>query len=259
MSTRERIERGSGKVGSDSLPPIDWSDKAAGSKERRRRLVAEHKCVDCCQVKPETLAGAYRCNACNKRRSERARALKNGEAQKRAPLSEEERLEYKRAYNRDYMKDLRRWRRENGLCVICGAKDAYTMAGRASCAECAEKKREYDEAKRRTNGVKKKAIVEHEPTKEERLGLKRSAWADNGRCYICGEPLDGGKQAGGEPARLCAYHLKKLEEAGRKSRENRRKRPTPPWSNNKSAWDNYFRLLENWEKRGENHVATKED
>lgn len=45
--------------------------------------------------------------------------------------------------DREFEKRRRKVRRESGLCTICGREDAYTMAGRALCAICAQKANEW--------------------------------------------------------------------------------------------------------------------
>ena len=55
----------------------------------------------------------------------------------------------------EYFVQLRALRKKLLLCQRCGKKDAYTMAGRCRCAECAEKEAEYKRLYYAENKAKK--------------------------------------------------------------------------------------------------------
>lgn len=78
------------------------------------------------------------------------------------------------------------WARKNsGLCVQCGKEDAYTMNGRARCAECSRKKTERA----------KKKYLENPEFKEEKLNYGREHRRKNkaaGLCISCGRPAEQG-------------------------------------------------------------------
>ena len=51
--------------------------------------------------------------------------------------------------DREFERRRRKVRRESGLCTVCGREDAYTMAGRAMCAICAQKSNEWTKNKKK--------------------------------------------------------------------------------------------------------------
>lgn len=65
------------------------------------------------------------------------------------------------------------------LCTRCKTQDAYTLAGRAVCADCAEKMAEKARERRKTN---KRYLEIAKQRKRERI--------ENGLCPICGKPSD---------------------------------------------------------------------
>lgn len=65
------------------------------------------------------------------------------------------------------------------LCTRCKTQDAYTLAGRAVCADCAEKMAEKARERRKTN---KRYLELAKQRKRERI--------ENGFCPICGKPSD---------------------------------------------------------------------
>lgn len=81
-------------------------------------------------------------------------------------------------------KEFYEMRKRAGLCPKCGREDAYTMAGRVMCAECAEKARIKAERRRK------------DPDKRETMynsvkSIKHARKAD-GLCPECGgKPVDG--------------------------------------------------------------------
>lgn len=91
-------------------------------------------------------------------------------------------IEDKRAYQREYMQAQRRLLRGLGLCVECKQKDAYTMAGRRLCAECAERQ---NENKRRR--YQESAAIRDEKAAEAKA--RRQERREGRLCTTCGTPL----------------------------------------------------------------------
>lgn len=90
-------------------------------------------------------------------------------------------IEDKRRYHREYMKDMRHWRKDHHCCVDCGEQDAYTLSGRSRCYDCAEKKniRDCDSKKK-----------ELRRDKEADYQKKRHDYRiENHLCTICGTKL----------------------------------------------------------------------
>lgn len=76
------------------------------------------------------------------------------------------------------------WRalqRKHHICPSCGKQDAYTLAGRTMCAECAERERLRAEKRRETAGD----ILRH---RQAEIRRKR---AEEGKCTRCGRNTDG--------------------------------------------------------------------
>ena len=96
--------------------------------------------------------------------------------------------------------DVSEWRKllkKHHFCRDCQKQDAYTLAGRTFCFECAEKMR------------KAKAEARKDPIKREKmLNAKReqiARYKEQGRCVRCGKQLTNGK-------RMCptCYNLQRL-------------------------------------------------
>lgn len=81
--------------------------------------------------------------------------------------------EDRRAYHRQYMREQRQWLHAHHLCAECGQEDAYTMAGRYRCAECAEKRR--------------KTYLDPVPKPPKEAKLPKSEWIAYGLCRKCGK------------------------------------------------------------------------
>lgn len=93
-----------------------------------------------------------------------------------------------RKRNYQYYKKLNR-------CVICHKQDAYTLNGRARCAECAE----YDCGQHKKSGYAKA---------NERLKSYRDAWRAKGICIRCGKsPAVSGKSYCG----VCAEYTNRYK------------------------------------------------
>ena len=72
-------------------------------------------------------------------------------------------------------------------CVRCGTQDAYTLNGRSTCAECAEKVRAYNAAYQQSGKAR------------ERQRAFREKHEAEGLCRYCNRPAEIGKK-------ICAYH-----------------------------------------------------
>lgn len=73
------------------------------------------------------------------------------------------------------------WKNLN-RCIRCHSKDAYTMNGRARCAVCAEKEREYNRTRDKTEYLARKAKRQREKNAQRR---------EQGLCISCGKPTQG--------------------------------------------------------------------
>lgn len=71
-------------------------------------------------------------------------------------------------------------RRNDGLCTRCGREDAYTMAGRSMCAECAENARERKARQYADDDRRQRMYAQHRNGKQKRR--------DAGICPECGRP-----------------------------------------------------------------------
>ena len=69
-------------------------------------------------------------------------------------------------------------RKRNCVCRDCGKQDAYTLAGRALCYECAEKSRLRKKIARKDQKQKEKMLKQHRDMQERRKA--------SGLCPICG-------------------------------------------------------------------------
>ena len=82
---------------------------------------------------------------------------------------------------REYGRLLYSMRKKSSVCAKCGKEDAYTMNGRARCAECAEKLREQLRRYRETTyGLRKN---------EERGKQIYNRRKEEGKCISCGRKL----------------------------------------------------------------------
>ena len=64
------------------------------------------------------------------------------------------------------------------LCGYCKRQDAFTLAGRVLCAECAEKDRERQRRRRARDGGQ---------GNRDRVRAAREAWRAEGMCSYCGK------------------------------------------------------------------------
>jgi len=138
------------------------SGKSGGSSARpyTQRMRDEKRCTRCGKQDENTLAGRYRCREC----TVKARQYEHRtDAQKQA----------QNANTRAWRGDLKR----HHLCVWCKQEDAYTMTGRALCAECAQK-----QAARL-----RKWRADNIETAHKQDAEKRAVRVEEGYCIKCGK------------------------------------------------------------------------
>lgn len=75
-----------------------------------------------------------------------------------------------------------RYLRSVHRCVQCGTVDAYTLNGRAYCADCAEWRRNYYNNRRKRPDVREKA--------NQQLRDRTEKWRSQGLCTSCGRKTD---------------------------------------------------------------------
>jgi hypothetical protein len=141
-------------------------------------------------------------------------------------------IEDRRKYHRKYMREYRQWLREHNFCVHCKKQDAYTLAGRAQCFECTEKRRGHPLLEK---------VEENVPTEPK---IPRHERFYYGLCYICGKPLDGQKLKYGDESHLCSicYEVRKKPQL---------QKPFPPFANHPAAVKVYQEQMARYEKRQE--------
>ena len=132
----------------------------------------EHGICTCCGK--HEAAGGVRCAECASNRNEKLR-------QRYHDMTEEEKREHL-AKKSERMKALRKYRKENGLCYMCG-KPAYKEYG--TCYEHWLYRRNYN----------RKYEAE-----------KRKGYAEIGKCRICGKDVVPGKKH-------CEEHLEQKRKA----------------------------------------------
>ena len=147
------------------------------NKEWYEKRKSEHRCVTCGKQDSRTLSGLVYCAECNTKRTEAQR-------------------KYRREIS-DYDKKVRQIRKKEGLCIQCGKEDAYTMAGRSRCADCAEKMREADKRRYKKDGKKR-----NDQAYQQRI--------ERGLCVRCGKhPVPPGR-------RICDLCVKQTQRNTRK-------------------------------------------
>ena len=89
--------------------------------------------------------------------------------------------ELNRAKHAEYMRENRIFWKGLNRCIMCHKQDAYTLAGRARCAECAAKAREYNNARSAEHREESRACD------RDRYAARKAA----GLCVKCGKPAGG--------------------------------------------------------------------
>ena len=111
------------------------------------------------------------------------------------------------------------------LCHDCKQQDAFTLAGRSLCAECAEKAKERSRAYR--------AIPENREKMYATMKEKRDKRRESGKCTSCGRTLEGGKH------KTCVYCHAKQKKRNERSLRKRGIMPRTEgicWQCNKNPW-----------------------
>lgn len=92
----------------------------------------------------------------------------------------------------EYHAQWRANRKEMGLCPRCGQEDAYTMAGRYYCAECAEKAMESQRRHPKSEEQKKQKALTDKIRKEKKIAegycvrcVTRKPAAGYRTCPVC--------------------------------------------------------------------------
>ena len=67
----------------------------------------------------------------------------------------------RRAYQREYMRDMRQWLKGLHRCTECKGQDAFTLAGHSLCADCTEKRAEYN----RNYGIQNRDTISQQKRK----------------------------------------------------------------------------------------------
>lgn len=78
------------------------------------------------------------------------------------------------------IQEFRQKRKKAGVCRDCGKEDAYTMAGRTYCFDCAEKARLRKERDRQDPEKKERMLAQHRAMVQRRK--------EAGLCTACGKP-----------------------------------------------------------------------
>ena len=79
------------------------------------------------------------------------------------------------------LKAFREMRKRAHVCRDCGKQDAYTLAGRTFCYDCAEKNRKSKEKVRLDPERKTRMLEQHRAMRERRKA--------KGLCPMCGNPV----------------------------------------------------------------------
>ena len=143
--------------------------------------------------------------------------------------------------DREYIQKLKK----HHMCVKCKKQDAYTLAGRSYCCECAEYKRKWQETnykqnhekilsrkrekrlecinnnicsrclQRKTDGVYKVCNVCRRKWNAKRRA--KTTYTSGVVCYHCHKPLDGQIKVNGKPSKLCSSCYNKTVELALKN------------------------------------------
>lgn len=164
---------------------IDKEKQSDAKKRYREKLISEKRCTRCRVKLPENYAF---------RDCENCRNLKNNQAKKKYKISHpaKEKLpaQTKEERNLNRKKD-KLFLKQMHLCVTCKKKDAYTMAGRTCCAECARKIADRQRQRKKANPEKMAEIEKNHIEKYKmehkciQCGRILPADYENVNCEIC--------------------------------------------------------------------------
>jgi hypothetical protein len=168
--------------------------KAETQRKRVARMKEQHRCTRCGNQDARTLDGKILCAACAEREKE---------AYRRRRAENPESFQAQNADKREYMHLLR----DLHVCKSCKRQDAFTLNGRAYCAECAAKNAER---KRKWRG-------ENPEESRARSRQSREKYAMENRCTVCGKPLP--YMCGFKTCASCREHSRQLR-AEKRWREN---------------------------------------
>ena len=121
----------------------------------------------------------------------------------------------------------------NHICRDCKQTDAYTLAGRTYCADCAEKMANRQREKR----------SEHREEYRAKSAEYRKKLIEEKRCSRCGKKVsDGGERK--RCIECLTYLRRKAEERRREKGQNgRKKRDQNPEKNTTQKWQNIGKSL----------------
>lgn len=114
--------------------------------------------------------------------------------------------EMKKAKDREYRQENRRYWKAKGRCAVCGKMDAYSLAGRATCAECIEA----------AKTAMRKYYADHKAEVCAKQNARYEARKAAGLCVRCGSTL---READGQHATCAAC---RAERRKRRAAEARR-------------------------------------
>ena len=169
------------------MPHINTPEYMKAWRQKRKEL---HLCEKCGKQDEQTLAGRCCCKACSEKANARRRELRNGNPERRARDLQDKKETYK-------------WMKRNHYCVTCKTVDAFTLAGRFECADCAEKRRAAEAEKRERTNLRERHRNNSQNFRDRRK--------ENGLCTACGKPL---------PTKCYPYYT--CERCRAKDRERRR-------------------------------------
>lgn len=144
-------------------------------------------------------------------------------------------------YRNEYMRELRKWRKEHHVCLFCGEKDAYTMNGNRLCGNCSDK-----------NNSRKRRTLEK---KETEPPIPREEWVSYGLCYTCGKNKvkEGIRPYANVPYHVCEECYQKLLKAKQAYKDKYGgygiRYIQPPTYKTKNAIDTYRKLLNDQKER----------
>ena len=181
-------------------------------------------------------------------------------------------IEDRQAYHRAYMAQRRAWLREHHFCTECKTQDAYTLAGRARCANCCARSQGYrpSDAEREQAKARAKALRtarrdaglctncgrglfpdghvscptcrarwrrKSERKRREQGIVPRSEWTELGLCWSCGKAAaEGETKWGGTKLKMCPDCYARLCEASKKGRQTYYEAHGETWGQHSYDW-----------------------
>lgn len=112
--------------------------------------------------------------------------------------------------SREYQRELRRWRKEHGICTICGKEKVFTGV---VCEGCREKmnKKAREKYHSMTPEEKEKYLANISKRRKERRVERRK----QGLCVCCGKPVYADYS-------MCYEHLLKQKRVSKEARDRKK-------------------------------------